>query len=74
MKNTDNLDHESTVTFWDKNRKMRKTKCFTVGRPSSKDEAHKIADQWRNPEMGYHTEYFEDEESGKWIVRLVVNG
>jgi hypothetical protein len=43
----------------------------TIGHITTKEKAHELADQWRNPEIGYHTEVIRKNDG--YIVRLVIN-
>ena len=48
-----------------------KTQDTTIGSITTREEAQRTADQWRNPEMGFHTQVIE--KDGGYICRLVVN-
>jgi hypothetical protein len=44
----------------------------TVGHVTTKENAQKTAQEWRNPSKGYHTQVIRKEFG--FICRLVVNG
>ena len=43
----------------------------TVGGVTTKEKAQEIANAWRNPKMGFHTQVIR--KNFGWICRLVVN-
>lgn len=43
----------------------------TIGAVTTKQKAQEIADAWRNPRMGFHTQVIR--KNFGWICRLVVN-
>jgi hypothetical protein len=43
----------------------------TVGGVTTKAKAQEIADAWRNPKLGFHTQVIR--KNFGWICRLVVN-
>jgi hypothetical protein len=49
-----------------------KTLDTTVGSITTLEKATEIADKWRNPKYGYHTQVIT--KDGGYICRLVVNG
>tara|TARA_R100001463_G_scaffold53435_2_gene104450 strand:+ start:1561 stop:1755 length:195 start_codon:yes stop_codon:yes gene_type:complete len=44
---------------------------LTIGSITTKEKAQEIADQWRNPRLGYHTEVIRKKHG--FITRLVIN-
>lgn len=44
----------------------------TVGNVTTKEKAQKIADSWRNPALGYHTQVIR--KNFGYICRIVING
>ena len=48
-----------------------KTQDTTVGSITTREEAQRTADHWRNPAKGFHTQVIE--KDGGYICRLVVN-
>jgi len=43
----------------------------TIGNVTTKEKAQKIADAWRNPEMGFHTQVVR--KNFGYICRIVIN-
>ena len=43
----------------------------TISKPSTKEKAQEIAEQWRNPRLGFHTEVIR--KNFAYVVRLVIN-
>ncbi len=43
----------------------------TIGNITTKEKAHELANQWRDPKLGYHTEVIK--KNAGYIVRLVIN-
>jgi len=43
----------------------------TVGFVTTKEQAQEIADAWRNPKLGFHTQVIRKDFG--WICRIVIN-
>jgi len=43
----------------------------TVGFVTTKEKAQEIADGWRNPKLGFHTQVIRKDFG--WICRIVIN-
>jgi len=51
--------------------KIKKRFDSTVGYVTTKEKAHEIANAWRNPKLGFHTQVIKRDFG--WICRIVVN-